>query len=158
MNSRHAFIKECLEQHMPMKEIAQRLNISAQRVYQLATRYGLDSPKRTKRGSWKNATVELKWLNRTLLSRGIDRSLRYSLLEHFTDNFPKECPVLGIPLVYGNDGIRKGNSASLYRLDSEKPLSLDNVAIVSWKAKTLMKDGDAADFFRIYQWKTRDLP
>lgn len=62
---------------------------------------------------------------------------------------PFECPILGIELAPGVDGIRSANSPSLDRIIPELGYVPDNVRVISWRANSLKRDGTAEEFERI---------
>ena len=50
---------------------------------------------------------------------------------------PATCPLLGIPIVCGKDGMPLETSPSLDRIDNSKGYTLDNVWVISRKANTI---------------------
>jgi hypothetical protein len=148
-----AIIEECLAKGMTTKEIGRRLNgISKQRVYQLMLQYGLSTVERRKAGYWKDQSVEMKWLNRTLTSKSVGTEQRMVLLSHLEDKMPTKCPILGIPLVYGAEGMRTDNSASIDKLEPSKGYVEGNVNIISWRANRIKNDGTLEELSKIVAW------
>lgn len=136
-------IADGLEHFLTTKEIGDKIGVTRQRVYQLMDMYGLQTPEKRRQGYWKKQSPQLKWLNRTLLSKGLPTEERIALLslaETEEQFLPAVCPVLGIPLVYGNEGVRKDNSASIDRLDSSKGYVPGNVHVVCWRANRIKND------------------
>lgn len=159
MDEREAIIRDGIKAGLPLKEIGRKCgNVSKQRIYQLMDRYGIETPERKKKNYWKNKSKEEKWLNRTVLSKGVDTENRYAILDAFKDKFPTHCPVLGIELVYGNEKIRGDNSASIDRLDSSKGYTPDNVNIISWRSNRIKNDGTIDDLKKIVAWLSKVLP
>jgi hypothetical protein len=87
------------------------------------------------------------WLSaRTRAAKaGIQFALRQEDIQ-----IPTTCPVLGIPIVIG--GECKDNSPSLDRVDNSKGYTRENVAVISWRANSLKKDGSAEEHERIANW------
>lgn len=74
-------------------------------------------------------------------------------LEDLIDLFPKDkiCPVLNIPLFWGNSG--KGNrdhSPSLDKINPKGAYSKDNVCIISWRANMIKSDATFKEIEAIY--------
>lgn len=152
-DEKKAIIEDCLSKGMTTKDIGRRLNnISKQRVYQLMMQYGLSTVERRKSGYWKTQSQEMKWLNRTLTSKGVGTEQRLLLLKHLEDKLPTECPILGIPLVYGAEGMRTDNSASIDKLEPSKGYIEGNVNIVSWRANRIKNDGTLDELLKIVAW------
>lgn len=80
-------------------------------------------------------------------SRGLEFNLT---IEDVT--FPKVCPVLGIELTYRVSGKRQFDTPSLDRIDNTKGYIKGNVAIISWKANSLKRDGSLTDFESIVRY------
>jgi hypothetical protein len=151
-------IEDCLKQCLTTKEIGKKLGgVSRQRVYQLMQKYGLSTPERKKLGFWKDQDPKLKWLNRTMLSRGLSFQERHALIDELKDKMPDFCPVLGTPMIYGNEGIRQDNSASIDRYDSTKPYEPGNVAIISWRANRIKNDGTLEEHERLVAWMKENI-
>jgi hypothetical protein len=74
-------------------------------------------------------------------------------LKDLIDLFPKDkiCPVLNIPLFWGNSG--KGNrnhSPSLDKINPKGAYSKDNVCIISWRANMIKSDATFKEIEAIY--------
>lgn len=95
---------------------------------------------------------------KTLLRNARDRATKRGLPFALTlDNIqiPETCPVLGVPLVRNTcegPGFPAPNSPTLDRLDPAKGYVPGNVAVISWRANSLKKDGTLAEFERLVQW------
>jgi hypothetical protein len=70
---------------------------------------------------------------------------------------PSHCPVLGIPLVLGNERSLAG-SPSLDRLVPEWGYTPGNVVVVSHRANMLKNNGTSQELRRVAEWmETRGL-
>lgn len=61
---------------------------------------------------------------------------------------PEICPVLGIPISKQVEGFQP-NSPSLDRIDSSRGYVPGNIAIISWRANCLKRDGTLDEFRKI---------
>lgn len=70
---------------------------------------------------------------------------------------PERCPILGIKLVAhcGTRNKKYPNSPSLDRIDSSKGYVRGNIAVVSWRANEVKKNGTAAEHRKIATWMQR---
>lgn len=84
----------------------------------------------------------LKRTRRQAKTRGIPFDLTLEDLA-----MPAICPIMGIELKLG--GPRTDNSASVDRIDNSRGYVKGNVAIISWKANQLKRDGTLEDFRRL---------
>lgn len=64
---------------------------------------------------------------------------------------PAVCPVFGMPLVIA-DGRMDAASPTLDRMDSTRGYVRGNVAVISWRANCLKRDGSLAEFVRLVEW------
>lgn len=64
---------------------------------------------------------------------------------------PEICPVLGVPLVHGIRGNNQ-HAPSLDRIIPEKGYVPGNVAVISFRANTLKRDGTLQEFQKLVQW------
>ncbi len=69
---------------------------------------------------------------------------------------PEYCPVLGISLCWSDDG-RADNTPSLDRIDNTKGYIRGNVAVISWKANQLKRDGTLKDFQSIVKYMLENI-
>lgn len=155
---RKALLEDYVKKGYNMSQIGNRINVTRQRVYQLFDQLNIQTPERNKHGYWKQQDDRLKWLNRTLSSKAktiskLERGEILDMVEKDLDAFlPKFCPILGIELVYGEQGIRTDNSASVDRLDSSKPYSKENISIISWRANRIKNDGTLEEHKKLVEW------
>lgn len=66
-------------------------------------------------------------------------------------DFPKTCPVLGIPIHYGSD-IRSDNSPSIDKFYPDLGYIKGNVQIISWRANRFKSDGSPEEWEEIAEW------
>lgn len=64
---------------------------------------------------------------------------------------PTVCPVLGMPLEWSGN-IHSEALATIDRIDSSKSYEPGNIAIISWKANALKRNGTADEHRRIADW------
>ena len=69
-------------------------------------------------------------------------------------NWPETCPVFGFNLNYGGNGTKKPdhNSASLDRINNSLGYIKGNVAVISYRANTLKRDGSLDELRKIIEW------
>jgi transcription elongation factor Elf1 len=72
-------------------------------------------------------------------------------LEEIGGRIPPVCPVLGIPIGVGL-GPFCDNSASVDRIDNDKPYEKGNIAVISMRANTIKRNGTAEEHRRIADW------
>lgn len=68
---------------------------------------------------------------------------------------PTHCPVLGIELQRGKDGINP-NSPSVDRFDNTKGYTRDNIRIISWRANTLKRDATIEEIEAILRYMKQE--
>ena len=76
-------------------------------------------------------------------------------LEELIDLYPVdgECPVLNIPLFWGNGGKgNRNNSPSLDRIDPKGDYTKDNVCIISWRANMIKSDATLDEIEAVYYY------
>lgn len=64
---------------------------------------------------------------------------------------PEYCPVLGIPILYGQT-IGSPNSPSVDRFDNDKGYTKDNIRVISCRANKLKSDGKLEEFQKIVEY------
>lgn len=80
-------------------------------------------------------------------------ALRLTMKEFLAEvgKVPKRCPVLGIAIRI-NSGPFSDNSPSVDRVDTTRPYEKGNLAIISYRANALKRNGTADEHRRIAQW------
>jgi hypothetical protein len=83
--------------------------------------------------------------------RARDRGYEFTIT---TDDvaIPEICPVLGIPLVFGQGEEFKMNCPSIDRIDSNKGYTKDNIVIVSWRANMLKCNATVEELRKLYEF------
>lgn len=137
-----------------LEEIGKHFDVSRQRMYQVFTKYGIETLAKKKKNYLRDKGPDVYWLNKMLCAKKVDKSDRKYLLE--TLALPKECPALGIPLNYdgtGSEGYsRTDNSPSLDRIDSTKGYELGNIHVLSWRANRIKNDSTIEELGKIYKY------
>ena len=67
----------------------------------------------------------------------------------------ENCPVLGIPIVYGQPKITP-NSPTLDRIDTRLGYIWDNVQVISNRANTLKNDASLEELLLLAEWVKRN--
>lgn len=95
----------------------------------------------------KRRSDPLLFMLRSAKNRAKELGREFSIeREHVV--IPETCPVLGIPIEKGT-GPFQPNSPSLDRIDSSRGYVPGNVAVISWRANCLKRDGTLAEFRKI---------
>jgi len=140
-----------------LDSIGASYGVSRQRMYQVFTMYGLNTPLRQRRNVLKNKEPKYYWLDRTLRHKRISHADRMQILSVL--EIPDVCPVLGIELNYDGTGqqgfSRTENSPSIDQLDAGGGYTIDNIRIISWRANRIKNDGTASEHKAIAEWMTR---
>jgi len=66
-------------------------------------------------------------------------------------NVPKNCPVLGIPLIVGNN-VMSDNSPTIDRIVPEKGYTKGNVVVISARANRLKSDASIYEMQQIFEF------
>jgi hypothetical protein len=133
-----------------LKEIGAKHGVSKQRIYQILTKFGVETPQRSRGNFLRGKPPKYYWLNKMLCIKGFSVEDRRRLLD--TMNPPDYCPMLGIRLNYGGTGeIRKrsDDSPSVDRIDSRKGYTSDNIHIISWRANRIKNDSTPEELVKI---------
>jgi hypothetical protein len=85
-------------------------------------------------------------------SRAKEKGLDFNISQDDFLQLPTNCPVLGIPLIYCNQGEACSNSASFDRFDNSKGYVKGNTRIISHRANTLKSDGTLDEFKKIVKY------
>lgn len=149
-------IESYLARGYTLKEIANRLGISRQRIYQLMTLYNISAPERKRHGYWKTQSIPQQWLWKCLGNKIKNTQERFELFQ--TIEIPTHCPILGIELDWSEKTMhgRYDSSPSLDKIIPERGYVEGNVAILSWRANRIKNDGTweehqkIADFTKKY--------
>ena len=149
-------LEQLLEQGYTLQQIGEKHGVSRQRIYQLLTKYGIESPLRKRKNFLRDKGVGYYWLNKILGSKKINKLNKLEILEKL--NIPTHCPMLGIELNYdgvgwGKEGWTRGDdSPSLDRIDSEKDYTVDNIHIISWRANRIKNDSTPEELMAIAKY------
>jgi hypothetical protein len=94
----------------------------------------------------KNTSIEQAMLNRSK-SRAKQKGFEHNIeLDDIT--IPDNCPLLGIPLIKGENCVQE-NSPTLDRIDSSKGYVKGNVWVISYKANTIKSNATPEDLLTI---------
>jgi hypothetical protein len=100
--------------------------------------------------SWRGKNYKITRLN-VSRQRAKRKNIPFDLTIEDIPDMPNFCPILGIPLFYGDD-YAKDNSPSLDRLVPEKGYVKGNVTWMSHRANTLKSNGTAEEHRLIADW------
>lgn len=92
-----------------------------------------------------------------LLSAAKERSKKYKRYFDLTEEdivIPKECPILGIPLMK-NEGNLQDSSPSIDRIDNTLGYTRDNIVVVSMKANRLKSDATVEELMKVAEFYNR---
>lgn len=147
-------INRMTSEGMTMKQIGAFYGVTGQRIYQVCSKYGVQTSVRKHKGFMHGRTPEEYWLMKMLYTKTQDKELRRVLFEELTP-VPYECPVLGMPLDFSTKGegfTRNEYSPSIDRIDPSRGYEPGNCAIISWRANRVKNDGTATEHKLIYEW------
>ncbi|MCR4308178.1 MAG: hypothetical protein NUV80_06490 [Candidatus Berkelbacteria bacterium] len=155
----HNEIKQALLNKETYTIIAERHNVTRQRIQQLAKQFKINPL--LLRQQDKRDLYNLKWGNKTgsdiyQAQRQKFRAKRKNakrdgiewLIEFGELDWPSRCPILNLELDYFAE-YRKEESVSFDRIDSSKGYIKDNVQIISWRANRIKNDGTASEHRKI---------
>lgn len=138
-------IKSMIDQNISLKDIGEHYGVSRQRIYQILTKYGIETPVRKRKNFLRGKPSKHYWFSRMLCSKGFSKEDRHNML--FNTELPDHCPILGIKLNYdGTNESKSGysgrmdNSPSIDRIDSNKGYTADNIHVISWRANRIKND------------------
>ena len=147
-------IRDLLDEGITTEDIGKLYNVSKQRIYQVLTKFGLETNVKKRDSFLRDREPKYYWLNHMLCRKGVskkDRTSWLSLVE-----LPDVCPVLGLPLNYlgtgGGDFSREENSASIDQILPSKGYTLDNMCIISWRANRIKNNGTPEEHYKIYEY------
>jgi biotin operon repressor len=143
LEDRRLFLEVMLNNGASLPEIAAKLDVSRQRVYQLLEQFGLEIPETRRKGYWKTQSPQLKWLRRLFRSKG--HPLDGPLWNELASNLPETCPALGVRLNYSQNGAPRDDSPSIDRIDSSIGYEPGNVHILSLRANRIKSNGTSAE-------------
>jgi len=88
------------------------------------------------------------WKRSDARRRGTDFTIEMIDLD-----WPKDCPVHGVRLLYGPDhGVNNPDQATIDRIDNSLGYISGNVAIMSRRANILKRDATLAELQRLVKW------
>jgi hypothetical protein len=148
-------IRGLLENGKTTKEIGNIYSVSRQRIYQVLTKYGLNTNVKIRKNFLRDKEPKYYWFNKMLTLKQIDKKERTILLE--TMDIPDFCPMLGIKLNYDGTGIesnwsRNDTSPSLDRIKSDLGYTKDNIHIISWRANRIKNDSTPEELMKIAKY------
>lgn len=140
-------------------EIGKMYGVSKQRIFQVLTKYGIDTPHKRRKNFLKDLPPKYYWVNRMLgRYKTISKVERLELLE--TMSIPDYCPILSIKLNYDSDRedqgwTRQDDSPSVDRIDNSEGYIKSNIHIISWRANRIKNDGTAEEHRLIYEYLSK---
>ena len=147
-------LKEMAAKGYTMQKIGDIYGVSRQRIYQVFTKYGIETPELKRKNYLRDASPKKYWLNRMLCGKGLKKPERLALLE--TIEVPDYCPMLGVKLNYnGQDSsgwTRKDNSPSIDQIIAGKGYVAGNIQVISWRANRIKNDSTVEELGKIYNY------
>ena len=150
-------IKTMLNNCMSLKEIGDSYKVSKQRMYQILTKYGIESPEKKRKNYLRDKPPKYYWLARMLVTKKLSKTERMDILENI--NIPDTCPIFGLTLNY--DGVeepgwaRTDSSPSIDRIDSDRGYTIDNIQIISWRANRIKNDSTPEELRKLADYMER---
>jgi hypothetical protein len=139
-----------------ISDIARIYGVSRQRMFQVFTKYGIETPEKKRKNFLRDKPIKFYWANRMLSSyKTISKADRLSFLNE--ENIPNYCPILDVELNYNSDKefegwTRKDDSPSIDRIDNTLGYVIGNIHIISWRANRIKNDGTAEEHRLIYEY------
>lgn len=149
---RKNIIETMLLKGFTLDQIGRKLGVSKQRIYQLCTKYRLETPERRRKGYWDNKNEKEMWLWKILGNKVPNLIKRDTLFDELWENFPERCPILDLELDFSEKGKRNDSSPSIDKIIPEKGYVPGNVAIISWRANRIKNNGTADEHQKIANW------
>jgi hypothetical protein len=147
-------IRTLLEQGMKLEKIGKKYNVTRQRIYQVLTKYNIETPEKNRKSTLRGKEPKYHWLDRMLRAKKVSKSLRIYLVDNL--EVPDVCPALGITLNYDGQETsgwtRTDNSPSIDRIDSNKGYELGNIQILSWRANRIKNDSTPEELMKIAKY------
>jgi len=135
--------KMITKEHQTVEEVGKFYNVSKQRMYQVMTKFGIETGSRTRKNFLRGKSPKYYWLNKMLASKKVDKNERIFLLENM--DVPDYCPVFGIKLNY--DGIgegpgwtKKDDSPSIDQIVPGEGYKIGNMQIMCFRANRIKND------------------
>ena len=128
--------------------------VSKQRIYQVLTKYGINTPLQKRKNSLRDKEPKYFWLNKRLVQKRVPSVERNRILDNLT--VPDRCPMLGLELEYEGTGIqgwsRVGASPSIDQINPGDGYVLENIQIISWRANRIKNDSTVEELGKIYNY------
>lgn len=134
-----------------LESIGSDYGVSKQRMYQVFTKFGIETPVRERKNFLRNLAPKYYWFNRIMTLKQIPKADRIPLLSSFP--VPDVCPILGLELNYlGTGEYSADNSPSLDQIIPGKGYTKDNIQIISWRANRIKNDGTPEELIKIGEY------
>ena len=148
-------VKLDLDKGLTLTEIGKKHGVKRQRIYQVLTKYGIQTPTRKRSNFLKDKEPKYYWLNKMLCVKKLPKEQRLEILS--TLDLPDYCPILGVKLNYDGTGIegnwsRTENSPSIDRINSSIGYTKDNIHVISWRANRIKNDSTVEELGKIYAY------
>ena len=147
-------IQSLLAEDKTLDQIGSLYGVSKQRIYQILTKYGIETPMRSRRNYLRDKSPATYWLNHLLTNKRVSEKERMEILKNI--EIPTHCPILGLELDYDGKGIgswvRGENSPSLDQIIPSQGYVLKNVQIISWRANRIKNDATPEELMKIAKY------
>ena len=150
-------LQQMVDEGVSLDAIGASYNVSRQRIYQIMTKYGIETPNRKRKNFLRSMPPKYYWLDKMLGIKGITKHDKNRLVQEM--DLPDYCPALGIKLNY--DGperslngwkSRSDFSPSIDRIDSSKGYTPDNIQVLSWRANRIKNDATPKELEQIARY------
>lgn len=154
-DERLASLKVDAENKVTVIEMAKNHGVTKTRIYQLLTKYNIDTPKKRRTVRKLSVMERTIWrLINTIRSNCKRTGIPFNITIDDFIPVPEYCPVFGTKLDFKEKakGQRTNNSPSMDRIIPELGYVKGNVVIISWRANRIKNDGTWEEHAKISEF------
>lgn len=144
-------IEQRLNDRETLQSIGESFGVTRQRMYQVLTKFGIETTDRHRNNWLRGLSVAQYWLNRVLYNKGVSRKDREIIVKSLP--LPEVCPILGHTLVYEGDGRLGWHHAdtcpSIDRIDPTGKYVLENIHVISLRANKIKFNATPDELMKI---------
>jgi len=149
-------VSSMINEGATLHDIGELYGVSKQRMYQVCTKFGIETKARVRKNFLRGREPKYYWLNHILCTNKLAKIDRLYLLDRI--HLPDVCPVLGIPLNYnGGCGFRRDNSPSIDQVIAGGGYIEGNMVVMSWRANRIKSDGTWEELEKIAEFVKKYL-
>ena len=147
-------VGERLAKGETLESVGKSYGVSKQRMYQILSKYGLQTPQRTVKNMLRDRPPKYAWLSTLLTNKKVRGEAKVEIMESI--DIPDKCPILGITLNYDGSGTmgftRGDDSPSIDKIDPNGEYVKGNIHIISWRANRIKNDGTWEELLAIGEY------